>query len=1105
MRRLKQWKPWEVAVVVALSCVLPSSSQVSVLTEHNDIARTGQNLNETVLTPNNVNVSTFGKLFTFSVDGYVYAQPLYVPNLTVHSISHNVLFIATEHDSVYAFDADSNGGTNASPLWHITLLDSAHGAASGATTEPSADVGTTDLVPEIGITGTPVIDPSTNTIYLIGVTVESGNAVQRLHALDITSGAEKFGGPVVIQASVPGTGVGSVGGVLKFDPTWANNRPGLLLLNGIVCAAFAAHGDNGPWHGWVLAYKANTLAQTGVFCSTPNGIGSGIWMSGTGLAADVTDPTNHPYGRMFTSTGNGSYNATIPYTSSMNYGDDILHLDLTNGAPTVADAFTPFNQASLSNSDVDLASGGVLLLPDQTSGGFAHLLVQVGKEGTIYLVNRDSMGGFNSSGDNIVEELQNQVQGLWSAPAYWNNNIYFWGNGDYLKAFSLVGGRLSGTPTSVSSETSGYPGATPAVSASGTSNGIIWTIATDQYYNDGPAVLQAHLATNVATTLYTSAQNPTRDTAGTAVKFAVPTISNGKVYIGTQGQVNVYGLLAGTVQTATPTFNPGSESFNGTVSVTITDATPTATIYYTTDGTTPTSSSAIYTGAISIDSTTTINAIATATGLLQSPVATATYTSQTQVATPSFSPPAGTYSSSQSVTISDSTPGSTIYYTTNGVNPTTSSSVYSQPLAVSSTETIKAMATQSASTQSSIAAALYTIQQGSSNAIDFSNGFSGAAGLMTFNGSTDLDDTRLQLTNGGVSEASSAFYNTSVNIQKFTTNFTFQLSNPAADGFTFTIQNAGLTALGQGGGSLGYAGIAQSVCVKFDLYNNNGEGSNSTGLYQNGAVPTTPAIDMTSSGVNLHSGDTMAVSMTYDGVTLAVVVTDAVTNASFTTSWTVNIPSIVGGNTAYVGFTAGTGSLSSSQKIETWTLASSTSPTGPQQVNLTSVFNVSGIYTDNTTFTTGGIDGDGFAYSSNLFGPSLTWNGVPFTLGPANSANVVSSASIPISSAGSYSSLQMLAIGINGNQTSQVFSVTYTDGTSSTFSINLSNWSAPQGFSGETVAETLAYRDIWWGAKDARTFYLFGYSLPLNNQKTISGILLPNNRNVVVVAITLVP
>lgn len=954
-----------------LSCVAGVQAQTSVTTQHNDIGRTGQNRNETILTPANVNTSGFGKLFSYSIDGQAYAQPLYVPGVTMGAgtlqagTKHNVVFIATEHDSVYAFDADSNGGSNASPLWKITLLDSAHGAASGATTVPNGDLSTGDINPEVGITGTPVIDTSSNTMYVVGKTKESGNYVQRLHALDLTTGAEKSGSPVTLAAQVSGNGNGSSGGILKWDPKWENNRAGLLLLNGIVYLGFAAHGDNGPWHGWILAYNAASLQQTSVFCSTSNGSGSGIWMSGAGLAADTVNN-----GRIFVTTGNGAFNAnTPPYNNSMSYGDDFVRLDINNGVMSVGDHFTPLNQSSLNGSDSDVASGGVLLLPDQAAGGHTHLMVEAGKEGRIYLVDRDNLGGYNSSSDNIVQEVpvnnssqSNQtfkINGLWSTPAYWNGNLYFWGNGDTLTAFSFVNGRLANldgnglpNPTSSSPESSSYPGATPSISSNGNTNGIVWDVLTSNYGSSGAAVLLAHNASNVGNSLYSSNQNSTRDNPGVATKFVVPTVMNGKVYVGTANFLSVFGLLGTGQQTAAPSLNPGGESFSGSLSVTITDSTPGASIYYTTDGSTPTTSSQKYTGPITVTTTETINAIASASGFVQSALSSETYNVLTQALAPTFSPVAGSFGSAQQVTITSGTPLAKIYYTTDGSTPSPgagSTQLYGSAITVSSTVTIKAVASLAGLTLSPVTSATYTIVAGGAG-ISFVNGFSAAPGSMTFNGSTVLNDSRLQLTNGGLSQAGSAWFNTPVDITKFTNDFAFQLENADADGITFTIQNSGVTALGAAGGNLGFAGIAKSVAVKFDLYNNNGEGDDSTGIYQNGVSPTTPAIDLSSSGIDLHNGDTFSVHMTYDGATLAMSITDGVTGAVYNHSWSINLPQVVGSNTAYVGFTGGTGGTTASQKIETWSFLSTGG--SPQAAAATPTFSpVAGTYLGTQTVT----------------------------------------------------------------------------------------------------------------------------------------------------------
>jgi Legume lectin domain/Chitobiase/beta-hexosaminidase C-terminal domain len=952
---------------IALICaVLFASSESTlaqnVVTQHYDNVRSGANTNETILNTGNVNTNSFGKLFSQSVDGQIYAQPLYLSNVAVPSKgTHNVIFVATEGDSVYAFDADTNGGPNASPLWHASLRDAAHGAGAGASTVSQADVSSGDISPQIGITGTPTIDASTNTMYVVSKTKESGSFFQRLHALDITTGAEKFGGPVTLAASVSGNGNGSSGGVLNFDPKWENNRPGLLLLNGVVYIGFASHGDNGPWHGWLLAYNAATLAQTSAWCGSPNGIGAGIWMGGSGLAADTLNPTgNSPGGRLFVATGNGTFDTATPRT---NYGDSLIRIHLNNGVMTLADFFTPSNQSGLNSQDQDVASGGVLILPDQ-SGTHTHILVQVGKEGKIYVVDRENMGGFNASTDNNIQEIavvpgqtfpnSNSIGGLWGMPAYGNNAVYMWGRQDKLRSFPVSAGRLPTSSAKNAPQTAGFPDPTPVITSNGTASPIIWTIQADGAPNNMPAILRAHDATNISTTLYDSTSNTARDNPGNAVKFTVPTVINGKVYVGTQAGVAVYGLLNGQQQAAVPLISPGGESFTGTLTITITDSTPNAQIFYSLTGTATTASTP-YTGPFTITSTQTVSAIASAAGFLQSNAATETYTLQTQTLMPTFSPGAGTYGSTQTVVISDASPNPTIYYAINAPATTSSTPFAGQAtVTVGQSETLNAIATSPGLSTSPQSTATYTINSGSS--INFPSGFASAASSMTFNGSTTLDDTRLQLTDGNLNETASAWFRTPVDIRSFTNDFSFQLSNPGADGFTFAIQNTNVNAVGPGGGGLGYgpnapggvAGIGKSIAVKFDIFDNNGEGPDSTGLYTNGASPTTPAVDMSGSTIDLHSGDTMNVHMVYDGAKLTMTITDGVNGGTFTTSWNVNIPSIVGGNTAFVGFTAGTGGLAASQKIETWNFQS----TAAQQAATPPIFSpAAGTYTSTQTVT----------------------------------------------------------------------------------------------------------------------------------------------------------
>ncbi len=902
-----------------LTILLPgstSNAQVNVLTSHNDASRTGQNLNETILTTSNVNPTQFGQLFQQRVNGYVSAQPLYVSQVAIPGKGmHNVVYAVTMGDYVYAFDGDSNGGVDATPLWSVALL----------TNNPSSGT----LQTNFGVTGTPVIDIPSKTMYLVSSEMQGSNYLFRLHALDITTGAEKLGGPIQIQGSVPGTGNGSVGGTVTFDPTYQYQRPGLLLQNGVLYTAIGSIADNGPYHGWIFSYNAANLKQIDIYNTAPNGSGVGIWMAGAGLPGEVNNP-NKPYGRMFYVTGNGTFSGSAPYTNAMSYGMSVVDLDLTGGKMTVEDEFTPHNEAVLDNQDGDVGSGGMVLLPTQTlaSGATLSSLVQLGKSGAIYVLNRNNLGGFNSSADKIVQELQtptsgeqNWGAGVWGSVAYWNNHIYSGGTNpgvtNSLTAYSFVNGKMSTSPVSQSSEQFGSPSPTPSISANGNTNGIVWIIDTNGVYVDQPAALLAYDATNLSSLLYSTNSNLTRDDPGGAIKYTVPTIANGKVYMGTINRVSFYGLL-GTVPTAVaPTFNPPSETFSGSQAITISDATKGAQIFYTTDGSTPTASSKLYTGPITVSANETLTAIASATGYLLSASTSAVYSSTANAANPVFSLAAGTYTGTQTVTISDHSSNAKVYYTVDGTTPTTSSALYTGPMSVPVTENIEAFATapgllaSSMVTESYVIAPIYNIS--------FMQGFTDAVGPMTFNGSTDLDDIRLQLTNGGLFEAGSGFFNNKVNVQAFTTDFTFQQSNPAGDGMTFTIQSGGPTALGGYGSALGYGGIAKSVAIKFDIYNNSGEGPNSTGLYIDGASPTVPSIDLTGTGIDLRSGDQIDAHITYDGTVLTMTLTNVVSLASWSHSFTVNIPAVVGSPEAYVGFTGGSGTQSSSQKVTYWT------------------------------------------------------------------------------------------------------------------------------------------------------------------------------------------
>jgi hypothetical protein len=498
-----------------------------VLTYHNDVARTGQNLTETTLTTSNVTTAKFGKLGFYSVDGLVDAEPLYAANVSVPSNgTHNVLIVPTEHDSVYAFDADS-GAT----LWHVSMLK------SGETSSDNRGCG--QVSPEIGVTSTPVIDRTrgpNGAVYVVAMSKNGSTYYQRLHALDLALGTELFGGPTEIQATYPGTGDNSSNGNVVFDPAQYKERSALLLLNGVIYTGWASHCDIRPYTGWIIGYSESTLAQTSVLNVTPNGNEGAIWMAGAGLAADTS-------GNIYFLDANGEFDTTLNsngFPSDGDYGNAFMKLSTSSGL-AVADYFEMDNGVSESGSDTDLGSGGMIVLPDLTngSGNTVHLAVGAGKDSNLYLVNRDSMGKFSSNNNNIYQELAGALPGgVWAMPAYFNNTIYYGSVGSPIQAFTITNAKLSPSATSQTANSFGYPGTTPSISANGTSNGIVWAIE-----NTSPAVLHAYDATNL-NELYNSNQaSGGRDQFGAGNKFITPMIVNGKVFIGTTNGVAVFGLL----------------------------------------------------------------------------------------------------------------------------------------------------------------------------------------------------------------------------------------------------------------------------------------------------------------------------------------------------------------------------------------------------------------------------------------------------------------------------------------------------------------------------------------------------------------------------------
>ncbi len=522
----------------SLALTVAAAAGVNVTTYHYDNARDGWYSAETTLTPQNVNATTFGKLRELPVDGHVDAQPLYVSGLSISGQTHNVVIAVTEHGSAYAFDSDT--GTQ---LWKVTSL------LSGETTSDDHSCG--QISPEIGITDTPVIDRSAGangTLFFVAMSKDaSGNYHQRLHALDLTTGAEQSGSPTEIQATFPGTGYGSTNGNQVFDPGQYAERVGLLLMNGQIYMGWTSHCDDDPYTGWLMAYSESTFKQTGVLNVTPNGPSSphyangegSIWMSGYGLAGDTS-------GNIYFLDANGSFDSTFTnngFPAQGNFGNSFLKISTTNNTLAVADFFAAYNLESESDADQDLGSGGAMLLPDLTdaSGATRHLAVGAGKDSNIYVVNRDNMGKFNASSNNaIYQELPNALSGgAFSGPALLGTTVYYAAVGDHLKAFPITNALLATTPAAQSANAFGYPGSTPATSSNGSQNGIVWAVEAQ----GSTGILHAYDPTNLGAEIYDSTQAANNRDTFSDNKFITPMIANGKVFVGTPSSVAVFGVL----------------------------------------------------------------------------------------------------------------------------------------------------------------------------------------------------------------------------------------------------------------------------------------------------------------------------------------------------------------------------------------------------------------------------------------------------------------------------------------------------------------------------------------------------------------------------------
>ena len=519
------------AILILVVGTLPALAG-DVPTYHNDLSRTGQNLNETILTTSNVNSTGFGKLFTMSVDSTVDAQPLYISGLTIGGITRNVVYVVTENDSVYAFDADTGA-----QLWKVSVL------LTGETAAATANLNCGQIAPTVGITSTPVIDRASGpdgTIYVVAMSQNAAGTTyyQRLHALDLITGLEEFSGPTTVEAQFPGTGENSRGGFVVFNPKQYAERAGLLLLNGVVYMGWSSHCDNQPYTGWLMGYNETTLAQTSVLNLTPNGAEGSIWQSGAAMASDGSN--------IFLLDANGTFDATLNamgFPSLGDYGNAFVKISTSSGL-AVADYFALFNTIQQSEKDQDFGSGGALLLPPQvdTKGITRNLAVGAGKDGNIYVVDQTNMGKFNPKSDKIYQVIKSALgTGMWAMPAYFNGSIYFGPEAGTMKQFTFSQAKVSLAAVSATSEMFEYPGTIPSISANGATNGIVWAIE-----HTNPSILHAYNATNLATELYNTGQAAgSRDHFGKASHFGVPTINNGKVYVGTTNSVAVFGLLSG--------------------------------------------------------------------------------------------------------------------------------------------------------------------------------------------------------------------------------------------------------------------------------------------------------------------------------------------------------------------------------------------------------------------------------------------------------------------------------------------------------------------------------------------------------------------------------
>ncbi len=974
------------AVISLYLCAAASFAQVNVTTYHNDNARSGQNALETTLTPANVNSGQFGKLFSVAVDGYVYAQPLYLSGVAIGGGIHNVLYVATEHDSVYAIDADSG----------VIYRQASLIPSGGTTVSSSIDLGCSDLVPEVGVTGTPVIDVTSGSLLLVSKAKVGGVVVQHLHSLDIGTLAEKSGGPVLIAATVPGTAADGNGTTVSFRALQGNQRAALLLENGHLVIGWGSHCDTGPFHGWVMSYVPGSLTQEAVFNTSPAGNDNSIWMSGAGIAADVP-------GNLYLATGNGSWNG------SSDFGDSIVKLaPPAGGRFAVLDYFTPYNQAALSAGDVDQGSGGIVLLPTLPSG--RQLLAQTGKDGNLFLLDQAGLGKYcvtqtpacSSGNPQVVQEISKATAGIYGAPAFWNGNLYWSGVNDSIKAFSFNAGNsglLSSAPTSKSANSFGFPALTPSVSANGSNSGILWGLDSSAYGSlctngSNCQVLYAYDASNLGVLLYTSAQAPnSRDVPGSAVKFTTPTIANGKVYVGSQYAVSAYGLLASGTTAVTV-------SLSGVVNVVAAGN----------------SGAAVPAGGIDGGGT------AYAAALLGNRIVWSGSTfalgnpgTPDAVSGVTVAVPAGNYAH--------------IRLLATGVN----GNQLNQPFVVGYTD--------GTTTRSTVSLSDWFTPQN----------YAGEAVALT---------TAYRLTSGG-----------------------------GMQGGPFQVY--------------GYSLVTDSTrtAASITLPNNRNVVVLAIDAVPASAAPPAAAAPTFSLPPGAYTGaQAVTLADTTPGA-LIYYTTNGTTPTTSASLYVVGTPVALSATTTVNAFAVANGYTNSAVASSVYTISPQAAT--PVSVSLTGSRNVVGFVSTGMLIPLGGLDGAGAAYAAGLLGTTVIWSGATFVLGIPGTVDSVSGGTVALPP-GSYSKINLLATAVFGNQLNQVFIVNYADGTHASFTRSLSDWFTPQNYPGEAQAGVMAYRVIPGGATQNGPFSVYGYSLVTDATKVIASISLPNNREVVILAVTLI-